>query len=46
VLNNGRSAGQLVLSMDVMDFLEKWLIKHIQGTDKGYAPFLNMKGVH
>lgn len=33
------------LSMEVMNFLKNWLVKHIQGTDKKYAPFLNSKGV-
>lgn len=29
----------------LLDFLKKWLIHHIQGTDKEYGPFLNGKGV-
>ncbi len=33
------------LSMEVMNFLKNWLIKHIQGTDKKYGPFLKEKGV-
>lgn len=33
------------LSMEVMNFLKNWLIKHIQGTDKKYTPFMNAKGV-
>jgi len=33
-----------MLSMEVMTFLKNWLIKHIQGTDKQYGPFLNAKG--
>ncbi|HYD31505.1 MAG TPA: bacteriohemerythrin [Azospirillaceae bacterium] len=33
------------LSMEVMNFLKNWLVKHIQGTDKKYGPFLNAKGV-
>ena len=33
------------LSMEVMNFLKNWLIKHIQGTDKKYGPFLNAKGI-
>ena len=35
-----------MLSMEVMTFLKNWLIKHIQGTDKQYGPFLNAKGFH
>ena len=37
--------GGAVLSQSVMTFLKEWLQKHIQGTDKNYAPFLNGKGV-
>jgi hemerythrin len=34
-----------VLSNSVSSFLKDWLIKHIQGTDMKYAPFLKEKGV-
>jgi hemerythrin len=33
------------LNMEVLNFLKGWLVKHIQGTDKKYGPFLNAKGV-
>lgn len=33
------------ISVELSSFLKDWLIKHIQGTDKMYAPFLNAKGV-
>jgi hemerythrin len=33
------------LSMEVMNFLKNWLVKHILGTDKTYGPFLNSKGI-
>jgi hemerythrin len=33
------------LSMEVMNFLKRWLITHIQGSDKKYAPHLIAKGV-
>lgn len=39
------SEGSLALSFEVIDFLETWLVKHIQGTDKQYGPFFNMKGM-
>jgi methyl-accepting chemotaxis protein len=39
------ASGNAMLSMDVMDFLKNWLIKHIQGSDKEYGPFFNSKGV-
>ena len=33
------------LSMEVMNFLKRWLITHIQGSDKKYGPHLIAKGV-
>ncbi|CAK0741458.1 hypothetical protein CCP2SC5_100058 [Azospirillaceae bacterium] len=39
------SGATAMLSMEVMTFLKNWLVKHIQGTDKKYGPFLNGKGV-
>jgi len=38
--------GKAMMTMEVMDFLQQWLDKHILGTDKKYGPFLNSKGVH
>ncbi|BDU51151.1 bacteriohemerythrin [Haliovirga abyssi] len=39
--------GDLTLSKDLMDFLNKWLVEHIVGTDKkGYGKFFNDKGVY
>lgn len=35
--------GRLMLTLDVMDFLGEWLVAHIQGSDKAYAPFLHGK---
>jgi hemerythrin len=40
-----RAGANAVLGMEVMTFLKGWLLKHIQGTDKKYTPFLNAKGV-
>ncbi len=37
--------GSTMLTFDVMDFLNHWLVTHIQGTDKKYGPFFNMKGL-
>ena len=37
--------GAAKVTMDVMRFLKDWLVGHIQGTDKKYAPFLIAKGV-
>ena len=38
-------ANEVGLTVEVMDFLKDWLGKHIMGSDKRYAPFLNSKGV-
>ncbi len=31
-----------LMSMEVLDFLKRWLLDHIQGTDKKYEPYLNI----
>jgi hemerythrin len=36
---------EVVLTIEVMDFLKDWLRKHILGSDKSYTPFLNAQGV-
>jgi hemerythrin len=33
------------LSLEVMNFLKSWLMNHIQGSDKRYAPHLNAQGI-
>jgi len=38
-------SNQVGLSIEVMDFLKDWLVKHILGSDKKYTSFLNAKGV-
>jgi methyl-accepting chemotaxis protein len=38
--------GEKVFSSEVFTFLKDWLINHIQGTDKKYAPYLNERGVY
>jgi hemerythrin len=35
-----------VLSLDVLEFLKSWLIRHIQGTDHHYRAHLNARGIH
>lgn len=39
------SGATATLSIDVLNFLKNWLVKHIQGTDKKYGPFLTEHGV-
>lgn len=38
-------SGKIGLSVDVLDFLTKWLSQHIVGIDKRYSTFVNAKGV-
>ena len=38
--------GKRLISLEVMNFLEQWLNKHILGTDKKYGPFLNAQGIN
>ncbi len=42
---DGFATGRLMLSMDVMDFLEEWLLNHIKGDDHRYGPFFNEHGL-
>ncbi len=38
-------SGETLLSQDVIDFLQKWLIDHIKGQDKKYGPHLHKNGI-
>jgi hemerythrin len=40
-----RAGASAALSMEVLNFLKNWLSKHIQGSDKKYAPYLTARGV-
>ncbi|MTJ80999.1 MAG: bacteriohemerythrin [Telmatospirillum sp.] len=40
-----KSGATSTLSLEVMNFLKNWLVKHIQGSDKKYGPHLNAKGI-
>lgn len=35
-----------VLPIDLINFLQRWLIDHIMGEDKKYGAYLNSKGVN
>lgn len=35
-----KAKGEATLSIEIMNFLKEWLVKHIMGTDKKYGPFL------
>lgn len=41
----GYANGKMSLSIDVMQFLGKWLQNHIIGSDKRYSKYLNNKGL-
>lgn len=38
-------AGNLLLSMDIMNFLKEWLVEHIQGTDLEYVALFKKNGI-
>ena len=38
-------SGEKDISLELMEFLKDWLIKHIKGTDKKYSSYLQSKGV-
>jgi len=37
--------GQAILTQSVIEFLQDWLINHIKGEDKRYAPHLIRHGI-
>lgn len=38
-------SGKLFMSIDICNFLQNWLIHHIQGTDQKYSELLLEKGI-
>ncbi|MBW4055293.1 MAG: bacteriohemerythrin [Proteobacteria bacterium] len=39
------NAGEPLITQDVINFLQDWLVNHIQGVDKRYGPHLNKNGI-
>lgn len=39
------AGGDAALSLEVLQFLKNWLVKHIQGSDQKYRPHLNANGI-
>ena len=37
--------GEVILNIELLDFLRDWLDKHIMGMDKSYSDYLNAQGV-
>ena len=40
---NAFEAGRTTISLEIMNFLNTWLMDHIRKSDKAYAPFLQGK---
>lgn len=38
--------GNGTLSIEVLNFLKDWLVTHIQGEDRKYGSFFNIKGIY
>jgi hemerythrin len=41
----GFEAGEPVITIDLMDFLRRWLSDHIKGMDKRYTAYFHSKGI-
>jgi methyl-accepting chemotaxis protein/hemerythrin len=39
-------SGKSTVTMEVMNFLKDWLVKHIKGVDKKYSSFFNERGIY
>ncbi len=38
-------SGNAIMTVDLFEFLNDWLVTHIQGTDRKYVPFMVQKAV-
>ncbi len=45
-LKKDYESGRMVISMEVLSFLQDWVRDHIQKTDKQYSAYFNEKGLH
>ncbi len=45
-INEKFKKGSAVVSIQLMNFLKDWLMKHIQGVDKKYSESFNSKGIN
>lgn len=39
-------SGKMGLSIEILNFLNKWLLEHIRKTDKAYSEFMNKNGIN
>lgn len=39
-------SGKASVTMEVLEFLKDWLVKHIKGVDQQYSAFFNKKGIY
>jgi hemerythrin len=41
-----KSGALATITLELMNFLQSWLAKHIQGDDKRYGSYLKTQGIH
>ena len=45
-VKKGFDEDRVMISVEIMDFLKNWLVKHIQGSDKKFGPYFNRHGLY